>query len=842
MQVATSQSGFESPDLWDTGKVESTNVSTVYAGAALGSRSAAWWRVMVWDYQDEPSAWSEPDSFELALTEPTDWSANWITNQDYIPAGGSSLPVFAKTFNIDSSVTKARLYLIGLGQYSASLNGQPVSDSVLAPGYSQTNNSLPYGTYNVTSLLQEGANFLGIGLGKGVYDAEVPLQGRYTDFDTVDNPLTLITQLEVSFANGSIARIVSDESWKTSVTGPQLESSWYGGEEYDARKEFPGWPTTAVDTSAWTNASIIAGPAVNGSLLADPGPALKIVDSWKAVTVTQINATTWVFDLGINFAGWYNLTMSGEAGQRVVFWPGEFLTDGLVNQSSTGEPIFDGYTFAGRDSEWYAPRFMYHGFRYLQVDNLTNPPSVNDLEALVIRADNEQVSSFNTDVDLFNSIHTNIDRSIQSNMYSVLTDCPHREKSGWLEQDHLVFDPLARSYDIQAYVKRFVSIIAAGQQSDGMIPTTAPEFKVFIGGTLGIYRDEPNWGNTMILTPLELYQTYGDSDLLEEYYEVMAAYVNYLSSKTNGTYTLDYGLGDWETFDSSTPLGITSTMGYAQAVAGMSCIATILGRTADAAMYSTLSSKILSAFHSFFFNATSEASYGSGSQASNAIALDLGAVPSTYEPAVLNTLLNTLSNDGNHFTVGEIGLPSLIRTLVTADRNDLLYDIMTLTTNASYGFQAINGATSLWEDWDGVFRTTGSLNHWMFGYGDTWLIRLSGLMQAPGSVAWKEILFHPNVVGSLTSASSSYRTPRGWANASWTLDVGAGVLNYDVTVPVGAMGKVVLSSGIGNTTEGEGTTLEETEGVLWVQEINGSTNVGIGSGSYSFRAAGYGSL
>ncbi|KAL1986537.1 hypothetical protein VTN96DRAFT_6115 [Rasamsonia emersonii] len=840
VQVASSPSAIESPDLWDSGKVSSADVWARYAGHNLTSRDTGFWRVRIWDVWDKPSAWSEVDSFELGLLAPSDWKAHWITNRNYIPQGGTSLPVFARTFNLSFPADKARLYLLGLGQHAAYLNGQPVSDAVLAPGYSQTNRSLPYSTYDVTSLLQHGENFLGVELGKGVYDAEKPLDKRYADFYTTDNPLTLIAQLEIACRDGPVVTVVSDESWRTSVDGPQIESAWYGGEEYDARREFPGWPTTAVDTAAssWTDASIIDGPPVNGSLTADPGPPLRIVDRWKAKSVTRINDTTWVFDLGTNFAGWYNLTMRGEAGQRVVFWPGEYLTNGLVNQSSTGRPIFDGYTFAGRSpAEWYAPRFMYHGFRYLQVDNLTHPPAASDLEALVIRADNEAVGSFQSSSQLFNAIHGIIDRAIQSNMYSVLTDCPHREKSGWLEQDHLVYEPLARGFDIQAYARRMLDIVAASQLADGMIPTTAPEFKVFLG-SLSVYRDEPNWGDTMILMPLQLYRTYGEVELLEKYYDVMVAYLDYLGSKSNGTYTLDYGLGDWITFDTSTPLGITATMGYQQSAAAMATIATVLGKTDDAARFSALNQNILRAFHEKFFDTTSNSSYGSGSQASNAIALDIGAVPAEYESAVLNMLVQSLVDNGYHFTVGEIALPSLFRALQAGGRDDVLFQTMSQTTNVSYGFQVTHGATSLWEDWDGVFRTTGSLNHWMLGYGDAWLLRLAGMQQAEGSTVWSQIDFRPRVLGDLTSASAKYRTVRGWASAEWTLHGNNRTLEYRVKVPVGSTARVFLDGDSRSITEGS-AGLQGRRDILGLQQENGTTVVTIGSGSYSFVVRDY---
>jgi hypothetical protein len=606
-------------------------------------------------------------------------------------------------------------------------------------------------------------------------------------------------------------------------------------------QEIPGWPTGKTITSNWTNASPVTLP-VSGTLTADPGPHLTIIDSFPAISVTQINDSC-VFDLGVNFAGWYNITFHGDAGSRVTIYPAEeLLSTGLMTQASTSGPIFEGYTFAGRASEYYAPKFMYHGFRYIQVNGLNYTPAASDITGLVIRAENQAVGAFETSNTLFNSIHRNIDRSIQSNMYSVLTDCPHREKSGWLEQDHLVFDPVAWSYDILAHSKRFLQIIAASQltsgNQSGMIPTSAPEFKVFLP-PWEIYRDEPNWGNTLMVMALELYRTYGESDFLETYYPNMVAYMNYLGTKTNGTYTLDYGLGDWETEDGSTPLGITSTLGYQQASISMYQIATILGKTEDAVQYYALNANILKAFHSKFFNYNaSNPSYGSGSQASNAIALDIGAVPTEYYNGVLANLISSCwvnepgTGYGWHFTVGEIGLPSLIRALQAGGRDDVVFDLMTSTTNVSYGYQVMQGATSLWEHWDG---TSGSLNHYMFGYGDTWLRTLAGAQQTNTSTAWAGLKFMPVVVGDLTSASSSYRSVRGWVNASWVLD--GKTLTYDVTVPVGSTATVYFNSS--QITE-SGQDVKSIGGMSWTQWGNQAGQVEIGSGSYMFVAENYG--
>lgn len=841
IQVASTENRINTPDLWDSGIVRSGDVAATYTGHGLTSRSAGVWRVRIWDAWGQASDWSEVASFELALLAASDWKGEWIYNADYEPFGKTSIPVFGKTFSVSCPVSKARLYILGMGQYGAYLNGQRISDAVLTPGYSDTNSTLPYNTFDIASLLNQGSNFFGVEMGKGVYDAEQPIDKRYTDFITAPNPLAVISQLEITCANGQTTTVVSDTTWKSSASGPLIESAWYGGEEYNAQQEIPGWPTGNTITSNWTNASPTTLP-VSGALTADPGPHLIIFDSFPAVSVNQINDSC-VFDFGVNFAGWYNLTFHGDAGSRVTIYPAEeLLPSGLMTQTSTSGPIFEGYTFAGKESEHYAPKFMYHGFRYIQVNGLNYTPSASDITGLVIRAENDAVGAFETSNTLFNSIHKIIDRSIQSNMYSVLTDCPHREKSGWLEQDHLVFDPVAWSYDILAHSKRFLQIIAASQltsgDQSGMIPTTAPEFKVFLP-PYGIYRDEPNWGNTLMVMALQLYRTYGESDFLETYYPNMVAYMNYLATKTNGTYTLDYGLGDWETEDGSTPLGITSTLGYQQAAISMYQIATILSKSEDAQSYYTLNSNILKAFHTKFFNYNSTSpSYGSGSQASNAIALDIGAVPSQHYDAVLTNLIAScwVDEPGTgyswHFTVGEIGLPSLIRALQAGGRDDVIFNLMSQTTNVSYGYQVMQGATSLWEHWDGV---SGSLNHYMFGYGDTWLRTLAGAQQTNTSVAWEELKFRPVVVGDLTSASSSFRSVRGWVNASWVLE--GGTLSYDVTVPVGSTATVYLNSS--QITE-SGQDVKNVGDMSWRQWGDQAGMVEIGSGSYSFRAEDYG--
>jgi alpha-L-rhamnosidase len=395
----------------------------------------------------------------------------------------------------------------------------------------------------------------------------------------------------------------------------------------------------------------------------------------------------------------------------------------------------------------------------------------------------------------------------------------------------LVFDPVIRGYDIQAMGAGIVKTIADSQVDTGLIPDIAPEFTVFSGG----FRDDPNWGSAMILLPLMLYKTYGDVDLLTANYALMRAYLDYLTSKSSD-YLLNYGLGDWITFDNTTPVGITASYGYAKGVAGMITIANAIGNTSDATTYSGLLDNILASFHATYFN-NGNTSYGSDSQASNALALDMGAVPEKYQTAIINNIVTSIVNNTNHLTVGEIALPSLIRSLHSLGADDTMYDMVVNLTSPSYAYQVLHGATSLTERWDGPTASCGgcnSLNHFMLGYIDSWLAQLSGVSQSNSSYSWNSIDYSPIMLKNLTTAASSYRSPKGIVAASWVLD-DKQTIYYNVTVPVGAIGTVSLP--FERITERGKSVKVGKDGVISMGQLNGTTTIVIGSGSYVFTAS-----
>ena len=716
-----------------------------------------------------------------------------------------ALPVLAKDFQVGGPVRSARLYATGRGVIDPSVNGHAVGDAVLEPPNTAYKTRIVYSTYDVTRLLRRGGNTLRVGLGGGM--ADVPgTPGRYEKLTRSDGTPAFTGQLEITYADGHRMTVASDTSWHSAL-GPTTFSNWYGGEDHDARR-------TPQD---WRDAVRVDPPAA--TLTARDAPPIKIVDTLRARRTTEPKAGVYVVDLGVNFAGWEQLRISGPAGTKVTMRPGELLNpDGTVSQATTGSPIWDTYTLSGKGTETWHPRFAYHGFRYLQVEGLPSAPGRDTVTGLVLRTANATAGTFTSANPLINDIHTIIDRAIQSNMYSVLTDCPHREKLGWLEEDNLVFGSVARDYDVAAYYRELVRNMAEAQTADGLVPDIAPEYTVFSGG----FRDDPNWGGSLVLAPWQLYETYGDTATLKTYYANMARYLDYLSSRATGD-LLDYGLGDWITFDTSTPVGVTASFGYYRVASAMSDIAKVLGKTDDAGRYAALATRIGAAFNDKYLK---EDTYASGSQASDALALDMGIVPAAKRQAVLDHLATSIQANGYHLTVGEIALPSVFRVLSAAGRDDLIYTVATRTGNPSYGYQVTHGATSLTENWDGP--TSGnSQNHFMLGAIDEWFSSgLAGIRQADGSVAFEHLLIRPAVVGDLTSAAASYDTPRGRVASSWSRS--GGTLRLDVTVPPGAPARVEVPL-LGGTTRPQATP-----GARWIGMRDGHGVFEAGSGHWTF--------
>ncbi len=776
--AALLQIGFA--DLWNSGKVtsgESQNI--VYGDAALHSRDRVYWQVRVWSEPDSstPSDWSAPASFEMGLLSPRDWLAQWISHPTW--TYGQPLPVFQQAFVVGQAVRRARLYITGLGMYSATLNGAAVSADILTPGNTDYSKQVEYATYDVTAQLLQGANTIQVGLGNGMYNT-VDTPGRFVSLKLpAPSPLKMIAQLEITYEDESTLAVYSGPDWQTAL-GATVFSSWFGGEDYDAR----------MVPADWTNASLSTPPSPATVLSWRAAPPVRVFETVKPVAVSQVKSGVYLFDMGVNFAGYQQLQVSGPAGTRITLSIAEILNpDGSLNvQTMGGMPIFDTYTLSGNGVETWHPTFVYHGFRYLLVEGLPAAPTADTITGFVVRGANEVSGSFTSSNPLLNSIHTIINRAIQSNMISIFTDCPDREKLGWLGDLNGVFGSITRNYDISAYIRTIARNMAEGQTDTGLVPDFVPAYADYsIYGEP--FRDDPNWGDAMILALYNAYLTYGDARLLQTYYPNMKSFLGHLTSKSKRN-LLDYGLNDWNIPVQNTPTEIVATYGYYRSAVTLSKIAVLLGNQKDADTYAALATSIASAFNAKYLDLANH-TYDTGQQAAMAMALDMGVVPATEQKAVVDNLVASIRAAGNHVNTGVVAWQAFIRALSAAGRDDVLFDVATQTTSPSYGFQIAHGATSLTESWDGPLAGD-SQNHLMFGALDEWFTsNLVGIQQAPGSIGYKQLVIKPSVVGGLTSASGTLLTAQGMVAAGWTLNP-AGQFELKVTIPGNTTATIVM--------------------------------------------------
>ena len=812
--------------LWDSGRVAWKGFGSTYLSQVkLSSRERAAWQVRVWDGHNQVSAWSTPATFEMGLLVPSDWSARWIENSEYhyTRADGSvmPLPIFEKAFRISGPVTRARLYITGLGMYSARLNGHPFTKNVLEPGQTTYAAEVDYRTYDLTGQLRSGDNTLRIDTGSGVYQ-RVPTPGRYFfgGFFQKSHPYgapKVIAQLEITYADGRREIVATDGSWRTAL-GPTTFSSWWSGEEYDARREreLGAKGSTGIP---WIHASLVklsatTTPTDTTPLRADPRPPVRIVESVQPISIKALSNGAYILDFGANRSGLPHVHISAKAGTEITMIPAERLkADGSLDISSTGatatKQIAYRYTAAGGGPEDWHAQFTYNGFRYLEVDGLPHAPDKNTVTVDVIHATNPSASEFTSSNPLLQSIRTIARRAIKSNMMSVLTDCPDREKGPYTGDNLQNLDALLTDFDLSAYEPQLVRNIATaqrkpGDEHPGLIANIAPEFHRVNGrlinwhGSTIEFLDEVNWGGAVIRIPWRLYQVYGDTRTMTRYYSNMVAWLNY-EARNRAQHNGDIpGLGDWLAADRSTPMLLPILAGYYTAATDMAKIAKVLSKTDDDAKYTSLAEDLAKDFNNRFRHVDDKGVYyGSDSETSNAMALDSGLVAPSDRAQVVQRLVASVRRAGNHITAGSVGLGPLFRALEAAGRNDVLYEMVVNPTAPGYGYLVKTGHTTLSENLNGG----GSQNHQFLAEVDAWLISsLAGIRQAPGSIAYQKVEIAPAVLSELSHVSGAYATPLGMIHSAWH-KVGAQGLRMEVELPAGTTAEVHVPVNSGEHVE-----------------------------------------
>jgi alpha-L-rhamnosidase len=825
-------------DLWDSGRVASDAVEVPYAGRPPVALQQCFWKVRVWDRAAAASAWSEPSAWTAGLTGPADWHGRWIAAAPATQP--AARPIFRKRFAIDKPVRRATVTACGLGQFELHVNGRKVGDDVVQPGWTDYAKTDLYVTYDVTDLVRPGENAVGVMLGGGMFDVGT-VKGRYAKLTRHGGPLPLTAQVNVTFADGTTGVVGTDASWRT-VPGPVTFADAYGGEDDDARLEPPGWDSAGFDDSAWAAASEVVGPG--GQLRGASRSALPVRVE-RVLDVTPVPGSGGsVYDTGQNCSIVPQVTVRGPAGSSVRITPGEMLgRDGKVSQQSIGGgPVWFTYTLRGGDAdETWSPRFTYIGSRYLQVQAVPATPggpapAVVSLRAGFVTTVSPVAGTFECSNDLFNRTATLIRWAQRSNLVSVLTDCPHRERLGWLEQDHLNGPSLMGNFALAPLFEKCASDMADAQRSDGLVPDIAPEYVRFHGG----FVDSPEWGSAVVLVPWQAYQWYGDRQVLADHYDAMRRYADYLATKAGPDGRLNYGLGDWYDLGPKppgqaqlTPVALTATAFYCRDLDVLSRVAGVLGRPDDQKRWADRRDAAVAAFNAAFYH-PQEHAYATGSQTANAIPLVMGFAPQADRPAILDRVVDDVRHHGNGLTSGDVGYRYLLRALADGGRSDVIFDMNSRSDRPGYGYQLAHGATALTEAWDG--RPSSSLNHFMLGHIVEWFYAdLAGISQEEDSVAFERIRIRPAPVGDVTWARATYQSPHGAIVSGWRKPAD-GPFTLDVTIPPGTTATVyVPGSRGGQVTEG-GRPASDATGVRWLEDRDGAAVFGIGAGTYAFSA------
>ena len=859
---------FTGRSVWNSGKVYSSQsqlVSTKGADIRPDNSFNYSWRVRVWDETDTPSEWSSEAKFR-AVPERLS-SGQWIgaiTRQNaHLPEGrkfhGGELKkpevkaaweavdtlakksiCLRRTFQVGDAteggtnrkpgkkIVEATAYVCGLGFYEFSLNGKKVGNSEFAPLWSDYDKTVYYNTYDVTEQLRRGENVVGILLGNGFYNVQ---GGRYRKLQISFGPPTLLFELVINYEDGTCTTVHSDNDWKYDFS-PVTFNCIYGGEDYDARREQKGWNQIGFDDSHWR--PVVIQEAPKGILRPQMAAPVKIMERYDIQKVTKLNAdqiasasvstkrtvdpSAFVLDMGQNLAGFPEITVRGKRGQKVTLIVAEALTEeGACNQRQTGRQHYYEYTLKGEGDETWHPRFSYYGFRYIQVEGAVlkgqkNPqklPVLKNIQSCFVYNSARKVSTFESSNRIFNAAHRLIGKAVRSNMQSVFTDCPHREKLGWLEQVHLNGPGLLYNYDLTAYAPQIMQNMADAQHSNGAMPTTAPEYVIFEGPGMDAFAESPEWGGSLVIFPFMYYETYGDDSLIKKYYPNMRRYVDYLKTRADKG-ILSFGLGDWYDygdfragFSRNTPVPLVATAHYYMTVMYLVKAAKMVGNDFDTRYYTSLAQDIMAAFNKCFLNKET-AQYGTGSQCSNALPLFLQMTQDSdeqgsYQPdakldeKVLMNLIKDVEAHGNRLTTGDVGNRYLIQTLARNGEHELIYKMFNHEEAPGYGFQLKFGATTLTEQWDP--RQGSSWNHFMMGQIDEWFFNsLVGIRPSTTTKqGYQKFIIAPQPVGDLKYVKASYETLYGTINVDWTCENGTFTLN--VSVPVNTTAVVYLPGG-----------------------------------------------
>jgi len=833
---------------WDSGRVASAESADVeYLGRPLAPGGRYGWRVRIWDERGAVSGWSEPAWFEVEL-DPGGWRASWIglgrVRESFRPPDGpgpvdpvaralTPAPYLRRAFTVGQPVSAARLYVTALGLYEARLNGRRVGDAVLAPGWTDYARRIPYQTYDVTGLLRPGENVIGALLADGWYSGFAGFDAKRAGAHYGAAP-EFLAQLVIRFGDGTDQWVVTDHRWRARF-GAIRHADLLMGECHDLALESRGWDAPGFDADDWHD--VRCRDRDGRPLVADPGPPIRVAQEIAPRRIVRDAAGRHIIDFGQNLPGWLRIKIDGPAGTCVrirhaeaLAADGSLYTDNLRTARQTDEVT------ATAGAQIFEPRFTLHGFRYAEVSGYPGELDPADVVARVVHSDIPVTGSFASSQPWLNQLFANIDWGQRGNFISVPTDCPQRdERLGWLGDAQVFARTACYNRDVAAFFGKWLDDVADAQLPSGAFPDIAPRLNLEWAGA-------PGWGDGGVIIPWTLYRMYGDRGVLRRHLAAMTAWMDFLE-KGNPDYLRTRDLGnnynDWlAPGEDRTSRELLATAYWAHDAALMAEIAEVVGRPGDAAGYRALRSKIGSAFTDAFVSA--DGRIASGTQTAYALGLHMGLIPGELRQAAAGYLVDAIASEGWRLTTGFAGVGCLLPALSGHGHTSVAYRLLAQDALPSWRYMIDQGATTIWERWDGWTRAAGfqsplmnSFNHYALGAVGEWLYRfVLGIELAPGAAGFDRVILRPHPGGQLRWARGSYRSVRGLIASEWDND--GETFRLRAGLPPNVTASVRVPSGdaraVRDATGGPPAAIADFPGAAGVQEAVFE----VGSGVHEF--------
>ncbi len=839
-------------DLWDTDKVNSdASINIEYSGKPFSSYQNCFWKVKVTTNKGD-EVWSKPASWSIGLLDSTDWKAKWIGldgfNERDRPENTFtrlSARYLRNEFAVDKKVESATAYICGMGLYELYLNGEKAGIDVLAPTVSEYNKKLFYNTYDVTNLIKEGRNCAGVILGNGRYFGVRNYHGKpdpLTQIPQVSYGLPrLLLQIRVVYTDGSTSLITSDENWKVTDQGPIIANNEFDGEEYDATRELNGWNKTGYDDGTWKAVNLM--PPAATQLVAQPNENIRVKEILKPKEVIATSRSTYVLDMGQNMVGWLAIRVSGQQGDTIKMRFSETLKgkDSLYLDNMRNAQVTDKYVVKGDGVEHWEPRFVYHGFRYVEIHGLRSAPTVSDFEGRVIYDDIETTATFRTSNETINQIHRNSYWTIRGNYRGMPTDCPQRdERVGWLGDRVISSYGESFLFDNSRLYAKWLDDIRDAQKDNGSVPDIVPSF-------WDRYADNVTYPSAFIFIPEMLRKQFGDTRSFARQYDAMKKWTMYMwNTYRENDLVLKDNYGDWcvppESLDliwsqdpnRTTEGGLLASAYYYHCLNLMKGYATRLNKPEDVSVYNDIAAKVHTAFNKRYYNADKK-SYANNTVTANLLPLSFGLAPEEDRAAVFSNIRARLKEFDDHVNSGIIGGMWLMRGLTDNGAADLAYKLATNRTYPSWGYMIEKGATTIWELWNGDAANPmmNSGNHQML-LGDLliWYYEnLAGIKTDDQQVAFKKVIMNPIFPEGLDFVEASLNTKYGTVKSAWKKT--ASGIEWNITIPANASAEVYFPTMDAAKVKEGGKAVTQLTSVNR-PDAKDKGMLSIGSGTYQF--------